>query len=50
VLEDWSKMEDAGGTLFVSIPTVLDPSLAPEGHHIFHAFTPDWFENWKVKS
>eukprot|EP00210_Caulerpa_lentillifera_P007775 g7419.t1 len=47
VLEDWSKMEDARGTIFVSIPTLLDPSLAPEGHHIFHTFTPDWVDNWK---
>ena len=24
---------------FLSIPTVLDPSLAPEGRHILHIFT-----------
>ncbi|KXZ53863.1 hypothetical protein GPECTOR_6g781 [Gonium pectorale] len=44
VLEDWDKME---GVLFVSMPTVLDPSLAPPGHHIVHAFTPDWIDNWQ---
>ena len=27
------------GTLFVSIPSLLDPSLCPEGTHTFHAFT-----------
>jgi len=42
-------MEDAKGTLFVSIPTLLDPSLAPEGCHIFHAFTPEWVDDWKVR-
>lgn len=46
VLEDWRKMEDNLGTLFVSIPTVLDPSLCPEGQHIVHAFTPDLIEFW----
>ncbi|GIL56498.1 hypothetical protein Vafri_11854 [Volvox africanus] len=35
------------GVIFVSIATVLDPSLAPPGYHIVHAFTPDWIDNWK---
>ncbi|MBD1898839.1 carotene isomerase [Trichocoleus sp. DQ-A3] len=47
LLEDWQKMEAAQGTIFLSIPTLLDPDLAPEGHHILHAFTPDWIENWQ---
>jgi prolycopene isomerase len=47
LLEDWSKLESALGTLFVSIPTLLDPDLAPPGHHIIHAFTPDWMEHWQ---
>ncbi|MBE9056201.1 carotenoid isomerase [Sphaerospermopsis sp. LEGE 08334] len=47
ILEDWEKMESAAGTLFVSIPTLLDPSLAPTGYHIIHAFTPDWIDNWR---
>ncbi|GIL48169.1 hypothetical protein Vafri_4859 [Volvox africanus] len=47
LLEDWAKMESARGVIFVSIPTVLDPSLAPPGYHIVHAFTPDWIDNWK---
>ena len=46
VLEDWKKLEDPLGTLFVSIPTVLDPTVAPEGKHIVHAFTPDWIDSW----
>ncbi|WP_293104694.1 carotenoid isomerase [Moorena sp. SIOASIH] len=47
VLEDWEKMEDAEGTIFVSIPTLLDPNLAPEGYHVFHTFTPSWMEDWQ---
>jgi prolycopene isomerase len=46
LLDDWQRMEVSGGTLFVSIPTLLDATLAPEGHHIIHAFTPSWFEEW----
>lgn len=47
LLEDWQKMEDAEGTIFVSIPTLLEPSLAPEGYHIVHAFTPSWIKDWE---
>lgn len=47
LLEDWAKLEDAYGTIFVSIPTLLDPSLAPENRHILHVFTPAWIEDWQ---
>ncbi len=47
LLEDWTKMEEPEGTIFVSIPTLLDPSLAPEGYHIIHAFTPSWMSDWE---
>jgi prolycopene isomerase len=47
LLEDWAQMEEPEGTIFVSIPTLLDPSLAPEGHHIIHAFTPSWMNDWQ---
>ncbi|MBD2355041.1 carotene isomerase [Tolypothrix sp. FACHB-123] len=47
LLEEWQQMTVAQGTIFVSIPTLLDPDLAPEGYHIIHAFTPDWLENWQ---
>lgn len=50
VLEDWQKMELPEGTIFVSIPTLLDPSLAPEGYHILHVFTPSWFDDWQGMS
>ena len=49
VVEDWERMEEPGGTLFVSIPTLLDPGIAPEGRHIFHAFTPEWVRDYEGK-
>ena len=47
LLEDWNRMEAAEGTIFVSIPTLLDPDLAPAHHHIIHTFTPSWIEDWQ---
>ncbi|MEO0988368.1 MAG: carotenoid isomerase [Cyanobacteria bacterium J06639_14] len=47
LLDDWADLEAAGGTLFVSIPTLLDPSLAPCDRHIIHAFTPSWLSDWQ---
>lgn len=47
LLEDWQDMEKPHGTIFVSIPTLLDPSLAPDGHHIVHAFSPSWLRDWQ---
>ncbi|KAK4755267.1 hypothetical protein SAY87_009024 [Trapa incisa] len=48
ILEDsWSRLEESYGSIFLSIPTVLDPSLAPEGRHIFHIFTTSSIEDWE---
>ncbi|MEG4230729.1 carotene isomerase [Microcoleus sp. Pol11C3] len=47
LLEDWDKMEAPEGTVLVSIPTALDPDLAPAGYHIVHAFTSSWIEEWE---
>ncbi|MEA5515395.1 carotenoid isomerase [Nodularia sp. UHCC 0506] len=47
ILDDWQQMTAPAGTLFVSIPTLLDPDLAPEGYHIIHAFTPNWIDDWQ---
>ncbi len=47
LLEDWEKMTVPGGTIFVSIPTLLDPDLAPAGYHVMHVFTPQWFADWQ---
>ena len=47
LLEDWSTMLDSLGTLFVSIPSLLDPSLCPDGTHTFHCFSPSWMHEWE---
>lgn len=40
VVESWDIPIDAPQNMFiVSIPTVLDPSLAPEGKHLVHIYT-----------
>ena len=46
LLEDWKAMEDEQGVVFVSMPSLLDPSLAPPDRHIVHAFTPSSMEAW----
>ncbi|CAN6381533.1 unnamed protein product [Urochloa humidicola] len=45
--DDWNNLEKPYGSIFLSIPTVLDPSLAPEGHHILHIFTTACIEDWE---
>jgi prolycopene isomerase len=47
LLSQWQAMEQSRGTVFVSMPTLLDPNLAPSGHHIVHAFTPSWMQEWQ---
>ncbi len=40
-VEDWAKGITAPqNCVLVSIPSVVDPSLAPEGKHVIHAYTP----------
>tara|TARA_Y100001968_G_C19302950_1_gene690074 strand:+ start:1 stop:909 length:909 start_codon:yes stop_codon:yes gene_type:complete len=46
-LDTWEKMEQEQGVTFVSIPTLLDPTLAPPGRHIIHAFTPSSIDYWE---
>jgi carotene isomerase len=36
-----------GNTCMISIPTVWDASLAPEGHHVIHAYTLEPFAGWE---
>tara|TARA_Y100000589_G_scaffold248512_1_gene236526 strand:- start:800 stop:1723 length:924 start_codon:yes stop_codon:yes gene_type:complete len=47
LLEDWNRMEDEQGVIFVSMPSLLDSDLAPAGHHIVHTFTPSSMEAWQ---
>jgi carotene isomerase len=36
-----------GNTCMVSIPSVLDASLAPAGHHVVHAYTLEPWQGWQ---
>ena len=47
LLERWEEIEAEQGTVFVSMPSLLDPSLAPAGHHLVHTFTPSSMEAWR---
>jgi prolycopene isomerase len=46
IVQDWDELENEKGVIFISIPTLLDKSLAPEGKHIIHAFTPSSIYEW----
>ena len=47
IVDNWEELENEKGVIFVSIPTLLDSSLAPEGKHIIHAFTPSSIKEWE---
>ncbi|MBH8555802.1 FAD-dependent oxidoreductase [Nostocaceae cyanobacterium CENA357] len=36
-----------GNTCMISIPSVWDKTLAPEGHHVVHAYTLEPFAGWE---
>ncbi|MEM6254647.1 MAG: NAD(P)/FAD-dependent oxidoreductase [Cyanobacteria bacterium P01_D01_bin.156] len=36
-----------GNTCMISIPSVLDPTLAPDGHHVVHAYTLEPWQGWR---
>jgi len=40
VVNSWDvPIDHPGNVIVVSVPSLLDPSLAPEGHHCIHAYT-----------
>ena len=47
IVENWDELENEKGVIFISIPTLLDKSLAPDGKHIIHAFTPSSIYEWE---
>ena len=47
IVDDWDELENEKGVIFISIPTLLDSSLAPAGKHIIHAFTPSSIFEWE---
>lgn len=49
-IESWDKPVTAeDNCVFVAVPSVLDPSAAPEGHHVLHAYLPatEPYERWE---
>lgn len=43
VIRNWDGpegVEDPRNIVLVSMPSLLDPSMAPEGKHVIHAYTP----------
>jgi len=47
IVDDWNELENEKGVIFISIPTLLDSSLAPLDKHIIHAFTPSSICEWE---
>lgn len=50
-VKDWAMGISAPqNVVLISIPSVLDPSLAPPGHHVIHAYTPgnEPYELWQT--
>lgn len=47
LVDDWKSYNQLGGTIYFSAPTILDPSLAPPGRHIVHAFVTGEVEEWQ---
>ncbi|NER28312.1 MAG: FAD-dependent oxidoreductase [Symploca sp. SIO1C4] len=39
-------LTEPGNTCMISIPSVWDATLAPEGHHVVHAYTLESYEGW----
>ena len=49
VVDDWRRMRDEAGTIFVSMPSLHDPSVAPEGRHVLHAFISSQADLWPTR-
>ena len=49
VVNTWDKIDDPQNMAILSIPTTLDPSLAPAGHHVVHCYAAanEPYELWE---
>ena len=49
VVPSWERLMAPQSTVFVSIPSLIDPSLAPPGKHVIHAYLPatEPYELWE---
>jgi prolycopene isomerase len=50
VVDDWADYDQPRGMLFVSLPSIHDPSIAPAGFHNVHAFMVDRYEAWRDRT
>lgn len=48
-MPEWEKLTQPQSAAFVSVPSLLDPSLAPEGRAVIHAYLPatEPYEVWE---
>ena len=48
-IPEWEQLTAPQSAAFVSVPSLLDPSLAPEGKHVIHAYLPatEPYELWE---
>lgn len=49
IVEDWRTYRKLGGTIRLSVPSLLDRTCAPEGKHIVHAFTTSEAALWRKR-
>jgi len=48
VVQDPNKdLTEPGNTCMISIPSVWDPNLAPEGHHVVHVYSLEPYLDWR---
>jgi hypothetical protein len=49
IVNSWDKIDSAQNMAIISIPTTLDPSLAPAGHHVVHCYAAanEPYELWE---
>lgn len=49
IVPEWEKLTKPQSAAFVSMPSLMDPSLAPEGRHVIHAYLPatEPYEVWE---
>jgi prolycopene isomerase len=47
LVEEWETYKQPGGTVYLSVPSLLDPSLAPPGKHTIHAFVTAEADDWE---
>lgn len=47
VHSDREDITTPGNTCMISIPSVWDANLAPEGHHVIHTYTLESYQGWQ---